>query len=194
MMYKKVVVPLDGSRLAESALPHLEEIAKGCSIPEVLLISVTEKVKGKIMQSKVYEPFVPEGPVEEGAPNMSLTQFYVVFHEHTHGVQEMPAELGKMARTASDYLCRIAEAMETRGFNVKATVLIGSPAEEIVKYVNQQGADLLIMASTGKSKISRWDMSHIAEKVVKGTRIPVLLVKPGPDFKETKPKRRGVAL
>ena len=34
-MYKKVVVPLDGSKLAELALPHLEEIGKGCSIPEV---------------------------------------------------------------------------------------------------------------------------------------------------------------
>jgi nucleotide-binding universal stress UspA family protein len=194
MMYKKVVVPLDGSRLAEAALPHLEEIARGCSIPEVLLISVTEKVKGRITQGKVYEPFIPEGPVAEGAPNVSMTQFYVVFGEHAHGVQDMPMELGKMAKTASDYLCRTAEGLETKGYNVKATVLIGSPAEQIIQYVNQQGADLLIMASTGKSKMSRWDMSHIAEKVIKGTRIPVLLVKPGPDFKETKPRRRGVAL
>jgi nucleotide-binding universal stress UspA family protein len=194
MMYKKVVVPLDGSRLAESALPHLEEIAKGCSIPEVMLISVTEIVKGRIPTGEVYEPVVSERHVAEGMPEVGTTQWGPVFSSRAPDVQEMPMRLGKMAKTASDYLCRIAEGLEAKGFNVTATVLLGSPAEQIVKYVNEQGADLLIMASTGKSKMSHWDMSHIAEKVIKGTRIPVLLVKPGPDFKETKPKRRGLAL
>ena len=193
-MYKKVVVPLDGSKLAEIALPHLEEIAKGCSIPQVLLISVTEKVKGRIMQSQVHEPFVPEGPVEEPPPNVSMTQFYVVYGEHAHGVKEIPMTLGKMARTASDYICRMAESLEVKGFNVTATVLVGDPAREIVRYVNEQKADLIVMASTGKSRMSRWDLSHISEKVIKDSRVPVLLVKPGPDFKETKPKRKGVAL
>jgi nucleotide-binding universal stress UspA family protein len=193
-MYKKVVVPLDGSKLAELALPHLEEIAKGCSIPQVLLISVTEKVKGRIVQSQVHEPFVHEGPVEEGAPYASMTQFYVVYGAHAHGVQQVPMTLGKMARTASDYLCRMAEGLEAKGFNVTATVLVGDPAREIVRYVNDQKADLIVMASAGKSKMGHWDISNIAEKVIKDTRAPVLLVKPGPDFKETRPKRKGVAL
>ena len=54
-MYNKVVVPLDGSKLAEAALPHLEEIAKGCSIPEILLVSVTERIKGRIRQDQIFE-------------------------------------------------------------------------------------------------------------------------------------------
>jgi nucleotide-binding universal stress UspA family protein len=193
-MYKKVVVPLDGSKLAEIALPHLEEIARGCSIPQIMLVSVTEMVKGRITQSQVHEPFVPEGLVEEPPPRVSLTQFYVVYGEHAHGVQQVPMTLGKMARTASDYICRMAEGLEAKGFNVTATVLVGDPAREIVRYVNEQKADLIVMASTGRSKMSRWDMSRIAERVIKETRAPVLLVKPGPDFKETKPKRKGVAL
>jgi nucleotide-binding universal stress UspA family protein len=193
-MYKKVVVPLDGSKLAEIALPHLEEIAKGCSIPEVLLVSVTEPVRGRIKSGDIHEPFVPEGPVSESAPRTSMTQFYVVFSEHAHGVQEVPMRLGRMAKTASDYLCRIGESLEAKGFNITATVLVGEPAAQIVRYANEQGADLIVMASTGRSKMSRWDMSRIAEKVVKEARAPVLLVKPGPDFKETRPKRKGVAL
>ncbi len=193
-MYKKVVVPLDGSKLAELALPHLEEIARGCSIPDILLVSVTEVVKGRIVQSQVYEPFVPERPVAEAPPGVSMTQFFVVFGRHAHGVQEMPMRMGRMAKTASDYLCKVAESLEAKGFNVTATVLVGEPAAEIVRYVNQQKADLIVMASTGKSKMGRWDMSHIAEKVIKETGVPVLLVKPGPDFKETRPKRKGMAL
>ena len=45
-MYKKILVPLDGSKLAECALHHVEELAKGCGTEEVILVSVTERVKG----------------------------------------------------------------------------------------------------------------------------------------------------
>ena len=194
-MYNKVVVPLDGSKLAELALPHLEEIAKGCSIPQVLLISVTEMVKGRLPQSQAFETtYVPEKPVMAAPPKFSTSQFNVVFDTHASGVQEIPMTLGKMAKTAADYLCRIAESLEEKGFNVTATVLLGNPAEQIARYASEQSADLLIMASTGKSGISRWNMSHIAARVIKETCVPVLLVKPGPDFKETRPKRRGIAL
>ncbi len=60
-MYRKVVVPLDGSALAEAALPHLEEIAKGCAIPEVMLVSVTERIRGRMGKAATVE----EGPAEE---------------------------------------------------------------------------------------------------------------------------------
>jgi len=193
-MYKKVVVPLDGSKLAELALPHLEEIAKGCSIPDILLISVTEKIKGRILGGEVQEPFVPEKPVGEALPPVTQAQSQMVYNTHAYGVQEIPMTMGKMARTASEYLCKTAECLEGKGFSVTANVLIGDPAEQIIRYVNEQKADLIIMASTGKAKGSRWDMSKIAEKVIKETTTPVLLVKPAPDFKETKPRRKGVAL
>ncbi len=193
-MYKKVVVPLDGSKLAELALPHLEEIAKGCSIPEVLLVSVTERVKGRISQSHIMEPFVPEKPVGVPLPTVGLSQFNIVYNTHAAGIQEIPMTLGKMAKTAAEYICKIAENLEEKGFNITAAILLGNPAEQISRYANEQEADLIIMASTGKTGIGNWDMSNIAAKVIKDTCVPVLLVKPAPDFKETKPKRRGVAL
>jgi nucleotide-binding universal stress UspA family protein len=193
-MYNKVVVPLDGSNLAELALPHLEEIATGCHIPDILLVSVTEEIKGQVGQSQVHQPFVPEKPVAVPLPAAAAAQFAVIFDSHTYGVQDVAMTLGKMAKTATDYLCRVAEDLEKKGFDVTATILLGKPAEQIARYANEQGADLIIMASTGKSKISRWDMSTIAARVIKDTCIPVLLVKPDADFKETKPKRKGVAL
>ena len=45
-MIKKIVVPLDGSKLAECALPYVEEMATKMAVDEVVLISVTERVKG----------------------------------------------------------------------------------------------------------------------------------------------------
>ena len=39
-MYKKILVPLDGSELSEAVLDHVVTIAKGCQVPEVILIRV----------------------------------------------------------------------------------------------------------------------------------------------------------
>jgi nucleotide-binding universal stress UspA family protein len=192
-MYKKVVVPLDGSKLAETVLPHLEEIAKGCSIPEVLLISVTEKITGGISPNQAFDQFVPESPAAEPPPQIG-TSLGVVYSSVTPRGQKIPMTMGKMAKTAGDYLCCIAEDLEKKGFNITATVIIGNPAVEIVRFIEAQHADLVIIASRGKSGFSRWDMGNIAEKVIMAANVPVLVVKPAPGFKETKPRRRGVAL
>ena len=41
-MYKKILVPLDGSELAECVLPHVESIAKGCGVKNVILVRALE--------------------------------------------------------------------------------------------------------------------------------------------------------
>lgn len=190
-MYNKVVVPLDGSKLAESALPHLEEIARGCSIPEILLVSVTERIKGRIRQADVLEP--PPGRRAAPSPPIVSEQTGLIFSTYTPGVQEIPLSLGKMAKTAYEYLCKIAKQLDGKGFRCQVSVLAGKPAEEIPRFIEDQGADLIIMASQGKGSLNRWDISNIADKVVKTVKTPVMLVKPGPGFKETKKKRKGLA-
>jgi nucleotide-binding universal stress UspA family protein len=43
-MYKKILVPLDGSDLAEGSLEHVKAIATGCHVPEVVLFAVVEPI------------------------------------------------------------------------------------------------------------------------------------------------------
>lgn len=191
-MYNKVVVPLDGSKLAETALPHLEAIAKGCSIPEILLVSVTERVKGRIQQDKAFEEYSTKSSARP-LPATGAVQGGVVFSTYTPGQQQIPLSLGRMAKTAYDYLCKISLQLDEKGFRTHVAVLAGKPAEEIVNYANEQGADLIIMGSQGKGGLNRWNISNIADKVVKTAKVPVLLVRPGAGFKETKPKRKGLA-
>lgn len=45
-MYKKILVPLDGSELAECVLPHVETITNGCGISEVVFVRVYEPLRG----------------------------------------------------------------------------------------------------------------------------------------------------
>jgi len=196
-MYNKVVVPLDGSRLAEVALPHLETIAKGCGVKEILLVSVTQRVKGQVIAGGVHENVREHaGEIRDDQPPVKAgtAAGNVIYSIATPGRQQVPMTLGRMARSAAIYLDGIGAQLEKKGFNVTAHVLVGKPSEEIVRYAEAQKADLIVMASRGKSGISQWDTGNIASKVVKAAKMPVLLIKPGPGFKETKPKRRGVAI
>ena len=149
-MYKKILVPLDGSKLAECALHHVEELAHGCGTEEVILVSVTERVKG---YRALEEPSQPLGQ------------------------RLIPEAFGKKEKQAQKYLDRIAKAMAAKGINVSTEVLLWKPDEAIVGYAKQYGCDLIVMASHGRSGPSRWAHGSVADKVLRGSPVPVLMVR-----------------
>ena len=149
-MYKKILVPLDGSKLAECVLPHVEAIAKGTNVEEVILVSATERVLGYRPITDYAEPMKDE---------------------------LVPEAVGKMEKQAQKYLDRIAKGLEAKGIKVETLVLLGNPAEEITINAKHYGADLIIMASHGRSGISKWTHGSVADKVFRASSIPVLMVR-----------------
>jgi nucleotide-binding universal stress UspA family protein len=193
-MYKKIVVPLDGSNLAEQALLYLDEVA--AHSPEVMLVSVTEKLTAKVPRDEVMEHYVSGHEQQQPMPKFVIYQPTVLYPDFDTAPPMEPETLkvtvGKMADTAEAYLEKIASRLADKGFEVTTNILLGDPAKEIVHFAEKQGADLILMASTGgKPGLSRWNIEHIAERVVETTEIPVTIVKPAPGFKETRPKRHG---
>jgi nucleotide-binding universal stress UspA family protein len=163
-MYKKILVPLDGSKLAECALPHVEELARGCDTGEVILVSVTERVKG-------YRAL--EDPGQPVAGSMGGWQE----PSQPRGQRLIPEATGKKEKQAQRYLDRIAKAMKAKGINVSTEVLLWKPAEAIVGYAKQSGCDLIVMASHGRSGPSRWAYGSVADKVLRSSCIPVLMIR-----------------
>jgi nucleotide-binding universal stress UspA family protein len=192
-MYSKLLVPLDGSKLAETVLPRVPELIKGFGIKDIALVSVTEKLGGRLPRKHVYEDFVPEKPAYDAPLKVEMTQMAVFYWNRVATPQDIPATIGKMEKTAADYLVKVAGGLGELECNITINVLIGNPAEEIVRFAEAQRADLILMASRGKSGFSQWNMGNIADKVIRATQATVILVKPQADFKETRPKRRGVA-
>jgi nucleotide-binding universal stress UspA family protein len=191
MEYNKILVPLDGSKLAEIALPHVKKIAKGCAVPKVILVTVTEPMRVKTPEGERIEqlpaPYQPQiiyyGNVANDRGGMIVPSSIV----------DLPVTIGKMAKTGYNYLIRIAEKLDREGIQVDIAVLIGKVAEEITHFAEEEKVDLIVMASRGRMGFRRWDVGNAANKVFRDTDIPVLLVKPPADFKETKPVRRGKA-
>lgn len=156
-MFSKIVVPLDGSKLAETVLPQVEVMAQGCDTEEITLVSVTEYIIGSqhlVSYPQQLESFPP--------PQIVTT---------------IPVSIGKKQSQAEKYLARIAKRLRKKGLKVKTIVALGDPAREIVKNANENGAELIAMASHGRSGISRWAFGSVADKVLKASSIPVLIVK-----------------
>jgi nucleotide-binding universal stress UspA family protein len=163
-MYKKILVPLDGSKLAECALPHVKELAKGCDTEEVILVSVTERVQG-------YRAV--EGSNEAvGRPGGGWLE-----PSQIPGQRLVPEAFGKKEKQAQRYLDRIAKTMAAKGINISTEVLLWKPAEAIVGYAKQYGCDLIVMASHGRSGPSRWAHGSVADKVLRASCIPVLMIR-----------------
>ena len=140
-MYKRIVVPLDGSPLAEQALAHATAQA--------------ERFEAEIVILKVLEP-LPEATLTSPASVQRAEQL--------------------SAQLARDYLERIADRIREKGITAKVVLLEGKPYVEIVQYAEQPEVDMIVMSTRGHSGWSRWLLGSVADRVVRGANVPVLLV------------------
>ncbi len=149
-MYKKILVPLDGSKLAECVLPHVEELAESGMVKEIILLRVCESPS-----------ILADYPESKNK----------TWEKHVERITS------NAQQQCSLYIEDVEKDLEDKGFKVKAESSLGKPAEEIVKYANKNKIDLIVMASHGRSGVSRWAYGSVAEKVLRASCIPVLLVK-----------------
>ena len=62
--------------------------------------------------------------------------------------------------------------------SVRSEVLVGKAADEIVDYANKNPFNLIVMATHGRSGLSRWVYGSVAENVLLGVSSPIFLVRP----------------
>lgn len=71
----------------------------------------------------------------------------------------------------------IEDAGKTAGIKVEPVTLEGHPAEKILEFAEQEGIDIIVMGTLGKTGLERFLLGSIAENVVRHSKIPVLVVK-----------------
>ena len=127
-MYKKILVPLDGSELAECVSPHVESFTKGCGIQNVVFLRVVELFH---MISSYYGP-------GSGAEDINRIN-----------------EDNKAA--AENYLSRLVERTKYNDVTIQSEIIIGKAADVIADYAAKNSVDLIAIATHGRSGVSRWD-------------------------------------
>lgn len=85
----------------------------------------------------------------------------------------------QIRETASERLSERMGVLEDRGLDVEFTVVVGRPAEEIVRVANERASDLVVMGSHGRTGFRRMILGSVAEGVVRRAMCPVLVVKSG---------------
>lgn len=150
---KTILVPLDGSELAEKVLPTVLEMTKRLGL-EVLLVHVTKRVYTG----------PPEGilPVIGAIPNLK--------------------ELWEQDKAEGNkYLSRKVEELHGKGIaNVSPALIDGGvdgAAAEIIDLAQSISGSLIIMTSHGRSGIGRWLIGSVTERVVRHSKRPVLVVR-----------------
>jgi nucleotide-binding universal stress UspA family protein len=147
-MFKHVLIPLDGSDVAEKALDYARQVTD----PE-----------GRIMLLSAID--VPQYPASTFHPAG------VVAYNTS---QEVVVE--DLLPQAEEYLKKIAESLRRSGYKVEIEATVGEAAMTIVERAKSLNVDVIVMSTHGRSGISRWLFGSVASKVLGSTHCPVLIV------------------
>jgi nucleotide-binding universal stress UspA family protein len=97
---------------------------------------------------------------------------------HTGPMGDMVEAQVHVMREAEEYLAAVrARAKDAGVANVEVSAWYGPPAEAIVEAARHRHADLIVMASHGRSGVARMVLGSIAESVLRATAVPILLIR-----------------
>jgi len=147
-MFKRLLVPLDGSELAEIALPYAEELAIHLG-SELILVNVR-------MPSE--NPNNPEHKVY-------LSKMAVTIEQDVNKSPTLPP----------------GENLKVASVIIGLSGMLTHPAEEILDYAEKENISLIVMATHGRTGISRWTLGSTANKVARASKCPVLLIRANTD-------------
>ncbi|MEN6373531.1 MAG: universal stress protein [Smithella sp.] len=149
-MYKKVLVPLDGSELAECALSHVKNLVKDGLAEEVTVLNVFA---------------VPVALLGAGGD----TSAYV----DVNAVEE------KMKYDSLKYLADVKTRLDADGVKVKTESREGSRAAEVIcDYAEKNNVDLIVLATHGYTGLKKLMFGSVALEVLHSSHVPVFLVRP----------------
>lgn len=150
-MFERILVPLDGSKVAEAALPVAEELVtklKPIQTVEITLIQVVTSLTHWVVAG------------EAGAP-----------------VPYTEQEIDAIRKESHAYLEKAAEGLKAKGANVNTRVSVGNAAQQIIKASEEIPATLIVMSTHGRTGLGRWAFGSVTERVLRGGTLPVLLVR-----------------
>lgn len=150
-MFSRVMVPLDGSKVGEAAIPVIEhlvdKLAPGTKV-EVILIGV-----------------------------ITMLRHWVVVGEASAPVSYTDEELKLIKERVTDYLNKTGESLKKKGVSLSTIVVAGNAADEIIKATEESKADLIAMSTHGRSGLRRLAFGSITDKVLRRSPVPVLMVR-----------------
>lgn len=153
-MFEKIMVPLDGSELAERALPLATTLAKQGGGTLLLLR-------------------VPVFDLQDSLLPVVTEHYDARWREYT---------LEDAMRAAGAYLDRLAASLRERGIVVQTRVAEGDPAGIIIDMAQTEKVDLIVMSPRGITGLTRWVFGSVTERVLRQAHCPILVSRAAADI------------
>ena len=151
-MFKKILVCLDGSQLAEQIMPYVLREALAFKSKVILLTALS--IPGLL---------TPDVPGFPGVPVHSSSAL---------------DKVAKDKDRAKEYLEQISQPLRRKGLRVECIIPDGPPGSTITSYANENEGDLIAIATHGHSGLRHLLFGSVAEVVIRGASVPILMIKP----------------
>ncbi|MBK8421293.1 universal stress protein [Candidatus Villigracilis saccharophilus] len=142
-MYRKILVPLDGSKVAEGVLPHAKSLAYSEGA-ELILLTVGAN---PALDYAFSDPGLAQQAIQEQEDR------------------------------SSKYITEIEAQLKSAGFKTSTQMRVGAVADVILGVAEELQVDVIAMSTHGRTGPARWLLGSIAERVVRNSNIPVLLIR-----------------
>jgi nucleotide-binding universal stress UspA family protein len=151
-MYKKILVPLDGSELAECAFNHVKKLLQDGTLGEVVLLSAVT----------VDFPWREVSMGEDATVKFDYNAFKQAIKDKS-----------------SKYLAKIQSRLSSEGIKVRTEAIESTdPSHTINDYAQKNGVDLIVIATHGYTGMRKMMLGSVALKVLHESNVPVLLIRP----------------
>ena len=144
-MYKIILVPLDGSKRAESILSHVETLARS--------------FKSKVVFFVAIEPVL------------------MLEYNEIIGMSEFMEKNDYLKEKTASYLDSLQKKFSKKGIEVQTRIVHGPAVKAIVDAAELENANLVAMASHGRTGLSRTFYGSIAAGVLQSIDRPLLLIR-----------------
>jgi len=174
-MFKKILTPVDGTGFSESVLTGATDLAA--------------KLGAELTVLSVIDPHLAEHTPDLGdhaEPGEVATPAFQRFLDERHtptsgptgGVAYASQVIDRAKVRVQKHLVELIPTVNAEGAVVVTEVREGSPAEQINLYAAAGGFDLIVMATRGRGALMRGLLGGVADKVLRTSSIPVLVIKP----------------
>jgi nucleotide-binding universal stress UspA family protein len=152
-MYKKILVPLDGSELAECSLNHVKKLFQNGPVGEIFLLNAV-----------VVD--IPWRQLNAGEDGHQIAFDYNAF-------------IKTFMDKSRKYLAKVKSRLASEGITVKTETIESSrPSHTITDYAQKTGADLIVITTHGYTGMKKMMLGSTALKVLHESNVPVLLIRP----------------
>ena len=162
--YNKILVPYDNSKLSDTAFDHAITIAKMSGISSGQIVNIILLYVTPI----IHTPFT----IGTISLKSKKTDETISLREY---IKELHHEIKENAIKMLDRKIKKFQNIDNIALNSK--VIIGNPADEIIKFTNDKRIDLIIMGTTGLSGITKFVFGSVARNVSEKANCPVMLVR-----------------